>query len=152
MSTFAEYDAELDAALAIITGGLRRESDELRRDRVPSGANSYQIRQSAQPLVSEDGNTVLNAHGTTIVVYHYLDRDPNPVESERDYTLVDMQTMQGDILFKGLWIPGWPLAPAYALTTVRDFWNETEPVIPVTFERVGRVISFQIEVAITLAE
>ena len=149
MSTAQDYDAELVTAMDIITGGARRVSDELLDDRVPDGGNSYQLRHSIPPASVEDANTRIFSVATSIAVHHYLDRDP--VELERDYTLTEMLTMQDAIMFHGLWIR-WPDPPAYALTTVQSFWQETagEPVIETTFARTGRVITFEIAVAINL--
>ncbi len=150
MATFLEYDAELETALIDITGGARRVSDDLRRDRVPDGGNSFQLRQSAVPPTTIDGNTQEHVHGTTIVVYHYLDRDP--VELEREYTLVAMQAMQEALLYPQMYIDG-PNRPTSALTTVQEFGDGGAlPVIPITFARVGRVISFEVEVAIHLKQ
>ncbi len=152
MSTLAEYNADLVVALDIITGGAQRVSDERRQDRVPTGGNSYQLRHSAEPLDlsgSGHGNDAPQQFRTNILVYHYLDL--SPLESERDYTLGEMLVMQSDLLFHGLWIPGWPLAPAHALTTVIDFYGETAPIIPNSFERIGRVISFEVSASVTLA-
>ncbi len=153
MSTFAEYDAELQNALEIETGGLRRESDELRRDRVPEGGNAFQLRHSAAPLDPVDGNTRILSHTTAIVVYHYLaTSDPGPEEAERDYTLGEMQRIQEALLFHGLWIEGWPGAPAHGLTTVQGFWQNPsgQPAIEETFERIGRTIAFTVTAAINL--
>jgi hypothetical protein len=153
MSTPTEFIADLVTALDDITGGARRKSDELRDDPVPVGGNSYQIRLSAAPLGrggsfhANDQPTQLTA---VIVVYHYLDLDP--VEQERDYTEDEMLVMQSELLFHGLWIAGFPNSPANALTTVQDFYDGEagEPAIPVTFARNGRVISFEVAVAVNL--
>ena len=153
MSTPAEFIADLVTALDDITGGARRKSDELRDDPVPVGGNSYQIRISAAPLGrggsfhANDQPTQLTA---VIVVYHYLNVDPSE-EQERDYTEGEMLVMQAELLFHGLWII-FPNRPAVNLTTVLDFYDGEagEPAIPVTFERNGRVISFEVAVAVNL--
>lgn len=155
MSTTADFIADLVPALDGITGGVRRKSDELREDPVPVGGNSYQIRLSAAPLGRggsfhpNDTPTQLTA---VIVVYHYLDLPPNE-EQERDYTEGEMLVMQAALLLHEFWVAG-QNRPANALTTVLDFYDGEpgEPAIPVTFERVGRVISFEVAVAVNLQE
>lgn len=147
MSTTAEFIADLVRGVDDITGGSRRKSDELRDDPVPVGGNSYQLRISAAPLAAEHGNDEPTQLTVVVVVYHYLDLAP--IEKERDYTEGDMLVMQAELLFHGFWV-GFANRPANALTTVLQFYEETQPEIPVTFERNGRVISFEVAVAVNL--